>query len=207
MFGQSTTENENIFNQDEFSQFEESDYKGEIAPTTQQREGKAEIKFKNGATMTANYKDGKLEGEAKIQFEDGATFEGNMKNGILNGAGIQKWKNGRSIEGRWFEGKLGDYKVHEYFITDAYGIRKRFWYNSGDILPKHVPSNTNFNVIAPDYDDGMLNFMLNATSWGCFGYAYYRWQNFKKKDTFLENLREAKPIGDGVTLGLLLYGF
>jgi hypothetical protein len=52
------------------------------------RNGKALIKFRNGATMTANYLNGKLEGEAEIKFSNGDTFQGSMKNGILNGAGI-----------------------------------------------------------------------------------------------------------------------
>lgn len=82
------------------------------------------------------------------------------------------------IEGRWANGKLGDERVHLYYITDSYGIKKGFWYVSGDKLPTSVPATTNFNVMEPDYDTGITNLILNAASWGCFGYAYYRYRNF-----------------------------
>ena len=80
--------------------------KGEVAMIAGFLDGKAALKFSDGASCEGTYIKGRLNGHAIYRFKDGNYYDGNWKDGNYDGKGIFRFANGAYYDGDW---KNNDY--------------------------------------------------------------------------------------------------
>jgi len=83
-------------------------------------DGKADIRWSDGAHYTGEIEDGSPDGKGVLVNAKGDRFEGAWKDGQLNGRGSVTWTNGDRYEGDWVDGKAEGHGVQVWADGQKY---------------------------------------------------------------------------------------